>query len=543
MISEMMKSAPDAFWTEMQKRLLAGSEIRVANVTAILGGYGSLVSRALDELRSERIISRIWNRDFTVWKPRDEEISNRLGWLELPEKIAGEAGAIEYLAKRVRMEGYKTVLLIGIGGSSLAPEVFGSILGKRPGWPDLIVLDSTIPETVKETADCTDPEKTIHIVATKSGGTVETLSLCRYFYSRLAQKTGTKAGQNFIAITDSGSGLARLAQDLNFMAVLLNDPDIGGRFSALSLFGLVPAALAGLEVSKLIASSRSAMNLCGPAKDAAENPGALLGAIIGELAKAGRDKLTFVFSPGLEPLGDWLEQLIAESTGKEGRGILPVTGEPLGEPGLYGSDRLFVVFEAADKKFYTDTYGLAAAGHPVIRIELMNFYEVAAQMYAWEMATAVAAVRLGINPFNQPDVEATKKAVRRIIGDLDRTGRIFGENANIEQDGVSVYGIDGENPAQALLSFIGAAHGKNGYVCIQAFLARTKKTAEVLRELAEIIRNETGCAVTLGFGPRYLHSTGQLHKGDSGTGIFIQFTAESPNDIESLISRAKSRQC
>ncbi len=533
MISKNMKSGPEVFWAEMQERLLVGSEIRVANITAVLGGYGPLVLRAIDELRSERIISRIWNNDFTVWKPRDEEISNRLGWLELPEKIAEEAGTIESLAKLVHMEGYKTVLLMGIGGSSLAPEVFGSVLGKRPGYPDLIVLDSTIPETIMETACHTDPEKTIHLVATKSGGTVETLSLCRYFYSRLAKKTGTRAGQNFIAITDPGSGLAHLAQDLHFRAVLFNDPNIGGRFSALSLFGLVPAALAGLEVSRLIASSRLAMNQCGPEKDAAENPAALLGAIIGELAKAGRDKLTLLFSQGLEPLGDWLEQLIAESTGKEGRGILPVTGEPLGKPSLYGRDRQFVFFETDDKKcFYPDASGLAEAGHPFIHIRLKNSYEIAAQMYIWEMATAVAAARLGINPFDQPNVESTKKAVRRIIGDLGRTGCIFGENAIIEKDGVSVYGIDGENPAQALLSFIGAAHGKNAYVCIQAFLARTKKTADVLRELAEIIRNETGCAVTLGFGPRYLHSTGQLHKGDSGAGIFIQFTAENPNDIE-----------
>lgn len=503
--------------SEKRGQLLAEWQRREAS----LGNYQATVDVALKEIVADRIVPRIWAHDYTVWKPEPTEITNRLGWLHIADTMLEQRYRLTDLVGGVLAEGYTDVLLLGMGGSSLAPEVFSNVFGGQvPGMPRLAVLDSTDPGAVLAHAERLDPAKTLFIVATKSGGTVETISFFKFFYNQTVGAIGAaEAGKHFVAITDSGSRLDKLAQEHNFRAIFLNDPNIGGRYSALSYFGLVPAALVGVDVETLLEQARTMSCNCEPCNCPinGDNSGVWLGAILGELAKAGRDKVTFVTSPPLGNFGDWLEQLIAESTGKEGRGILPVVGEALGLPQVYGDDRLFVYLRLdGDDTYDAAVQILQDAGHPVVRLRLRDLYDLGEQFFLWEFATALAGHRLGINPLNQPNVDAAKVLARKAVDGYSETGA-----------------LPEDAPApltpQVLTCFLDQAQ-PGDYVALQAYVQPTAETDLALLELRTRLRDRLRLATTVGYGPRFLHSTGQLHKGDAGNGLFIQLTSDPVKD-------------
>jgi transaldolase/glucose-6-phosphate isomerase len=506
---------------EKRDQLLAGWQ----HQTASLGPYQAVVDDALAKIEAERVMARIWAHDHTVWKPGPTEITNRLGWLHTAEVMIENVPRLEALVEAARAEGYTHALLLGMGGSSLAPEVFRKTFGVKDGYLDLAVLDSTDPGSVLAYAERLDPTRTLFIVATKSGTTAETLSFFRFFYNRVADAVGVdRAGEHFVAITDPGTKLVDLAERYDFRSTFLNDPNIGGRYSALSYFGLVPAALVGVDVPTLLGRAMAAT--CGSESCVTpeENLGARLGAILAELAKAGRDKATFAISPSIASFGDWVEQLIAESTGKEGKGILPVVREPLGLPEVYGADRLFVHLRlAGDDAHDAALADLEAAGHPVVRLNLHDRYDLGGQFFLWEIATAVAGHRLGINPFDQPDVEAAKVLARRMVAEYTRIKDIRGK-------GTLPAGESAPLTAEALHDFLAQAQPRS-YIALQAYVQPTAEADVALATLRVQLRDRFQLATTFGYGPRFLHSTGQLHKGDAGRGLFIQLTADGPRDV------------
>jgi transaldolase/glucose-6-phosphate isomerase len=500
--------------------------------SACLGSYQAAVDAALAEMADDRVVARIWAYDHTLWKPDPREIANRLGWLHTAEAMSENLHRLEELAGAVRADGYTHALLLGMGGSSLAPEVFRKTFGVGDGCLELAVLDSTDPGAVLAHAGRLDPARTLFVVSTKSGSTVETVSFFKFFYNRVAAAVGAgRAGEHFVAITDPGSKLTGLADRYRFRATFLNDPNIGGRYSALSYFGLLPAALVGVDVPRLLDSALAAARSCEPGVAAKDNPGLWLGAILGELAKAGRDKLTLVAAPQLASFGDWVEQLIAESTGKEGRGVLPVVGEPLGPPGVYGDDRLFACLRL-DGSTDAAMKALEEAGHPAVSLRLGDCYGLGGQFFLWEMATAVASHLLSINPFDQPNVEAAKVLARRMVAEYTAKGTLPVEAPALTGDGIAVYGdpLAASSPAEALVAFLG--QGQPGdYVALQAYVQPTVGADAALLALRTRLRDRSRLATTVGYGPRFLHSTGQLHKGDAGRGLFIQFTADDPQDV------------
>jgi transaldolase/glucose-6-phosphate isomerase len=522
------------------KRSIDGKRRRFLNELEMMqisiGAYNQIIASALTEMENDQVMDRIWSMDHTLWNPDPDEISNRLGWLHIAENIKPELQRLAILADNVRSEGYTRAVLLGMGGSSLAPEVFLKTFGVRRGYPDLVVLDSTDPGAVRKIEDRLDYSQTLFIVSTKSGGTVETLSLFKYFYNQILNAVGKgDAGNHFIAITDAGSYLSELAERYNFRDLYLNDPNIGGRYSALSFFGLVPASLIGLDLQLLLEQSLK-MTRYGESSKTLEVDGdylsAHLGAVIGELARAGRDKLTLLISPELNIFGDWIEQLVAESTGKQGRGILPVVGEPVGGPQVYGDDRLFVQIKFNGSNTYDEkTKALQIAGFPVVRLFVQDNYALGEQFFLWEMAVAVAGYRLGINPFDQPNVEAAKALARQMVTAYQEKGQLPEEPPILRENGVSVYGdLRVSHLDQVLPTFLSSAD-KGAYICLQAYVPPNTETDEAIQNLREKLRDSTKLAVTSGYGPRFLHSTGQLHKGDSGKGLFIQFTSENEVDI------------
>ncbi len=500
-----------------------------------LTSYQIKIENALVELRDEKVMARIWARDHTVWKPEPAEITNRLGWLNTPEKMVGNIKRLEALADDVRDNGYTDVLLLGMGGSSLAPEVFQKTFGVKKGYLNLAVLDSTDPGAILAHAECLDPARTLFIVSTKSGTTVETLSFFKFFYNWVKNSLGEKrAGENFIAITDPGSPLTELARRCHFRECFLNDPNIGGRYSALSYFGLVPAALIGMDIQTLLERAITMMRDCEPSNCpvAGSNHGGKLGVVLGELAKAGRDKATIISSPGIVSFGDWVEQLIAESTGKEGKGILPVVGERTGSPAFYGDDRLFVSLridgDETNNRLLKD---MENAGHPVLYISLHDTYDIGGQFFLWEMATAVAGYRLGINPFDQPDVETSKILARKIADEYREKGSLPDEKSAFNGEVMAVYGeIKADSPESALEAFLDKTK-PGAYIALQAYLQPTSEMGALLQIFRTSLRERYRLATTVGYGPRFLHSTGQLHKGDAGHGLFIQFTTNDSRDV------------
>jgi transaldolase/glucose-6-phosphate isomerase len=498
-----------------------------------LGPYQAAVDQALAQLRSDRVMERMWARDHTVWKTGPAEIANRLGWLDIAERMLSNTDRLEALAEALTTEGYTDAVLLGMGGSSLAPQVFYKVFGHR-GSADgsrlglhLTVLDSTDPASVLAVAEQTDPAKTLFVVSTKSGATAETLSFFKFFYNRVAEALGTEqAGRHFVAITDPGTELASLASEYGFRTALISDPNIGGRYSALSYFGLLPAALVGVDVRALLDRSLALADNCKEFQWAMgqTNPGAVLGAVMAELTCAGRDKLTLILSPRMSSFGDWVEQLIAESTGKEGKGILPIVGEHVGLPGAYGTDRLFVYVRSEDGQDVSQLrvqdaaiQALQDAGHPVVRLGVRDVYDIGQQFFLWEMATAVACHLMGINPFDQPNVEAAKNLARRMASEYIRLGSLpDGEWAPLS--------------GASLASFLTQAQ-PNSYIALQAYVQPTAEVDAALLSLRIRLRSKYGLATTVGYGPRFLHSTGQLHKGDAGNGLFVQLVSSDARDV------------
>lgn len=496
----------------------------------------------LEQLNNDQIIDRIWAYDHSIWSDDPGEINNRLGWLHNHRTMTELLQPIRDLTAQTIADGYSHALLLGMGGSSLAPEVFRKIFGVSSGYIDLDVLDSTDPGAVLEKERNIDLQKTLFIVSTKSGKTVETVSLMKYFYNKTAQTVGEEtAGKHFIAITDSGSGLEKTARELSFRKIILNDPDIGGRYSALSYFGLVPAGLIGVDL-ELLLQKAEAMS-CNARVVAriteGDNTPAWLGVALGVLGKNGHDKITLVLPPAIRPFGAWIEQLIAESTGKKGRGLLPVAGETLYGPEAYANDRLFVYFRlAGDTTYDNKVNSLEEAGQPIIQLNLQDKYDLGGEFFRWMMATAVAGWTLGINPFDQPDVESAKILARKMVSDYRNEGKFPHPSPDLKVDGIEVYsGYGANNLEQVWRNFLlkanmGNNEGKGrSYVSIQAYLNPNPETDQSLQLMRDKIQTALRMAVTAGYGPRFLHSTGQLHKGDAGNGLFIQLTAEMPEDV------------
>jgi glucose-6-phosphate isomerase len=493
------------------------------------------------------ILPRIWQGDHTVWKPDPAEIGNRLGWLYSPQNMQTQVDEINHFCETARSAGFKQALLLGMGGSSLAPEVFQAIFGTRNGCLQLQVLDSTAPEVVEERRQWAEADKTLYIVATKSGGTVETISFMKYFYNQVLKKHGSEeAGKAFVAITDPGSGLEKMARRIGFGKIFLNDPDIGGRYSALSLFGLVPAALVGVDVSRLLdraAAMAAESGSQGLHDGQSQASAAHLGAAMAVLACAGRDKLTLLAGPSLAPFGVWVEQLIAESTGKESKGILPVVGEALEDIGHYGSDRLVVTLSLPGQtRAEQEVFALVPDQTPLIRIRLEDRYDLGQEFFRWEMATIIAGHLLGINPFDQPNVESAKVRAREMMGVYQQEGQLPRVAPAFEAGGISVTGdVQADEQGQWLDRFLRQeqAGGKGDttvfprpYVALQAFLPPGPAVDAALAALRSQIMACFQLAVTVGYGPRFLHSTGQLHKGDGGLGLFIQLTADDRIDLD-----------
>jgi len=476
------------------------------------------IEAGLLNLAENKIIDRIWDLDHTVWKPDPAEITNRLGWLSIIYAMHKESPRMQALANDLQREGYTDVLLLGMGGSSLAPEVFSHTFDTT--GLILSVLDSTDPGSVLAAAEKLNLQKALFIVATKSGGTVETLSFFKYFYNQFVDVLGEDdAGEHFVAITDPGSKLVDIADRYKFRETFQNNPNIGGRYSALSFFGLVPAALIGINVPKLLQRAKAMADLCGAETPVSENPGAVLGTILGKLALMGRDKVTFVASPAIADFPNWVEQLIAESTGKEGKGILPVVGEPLGSPDVYGGDRVFVYLKIADDTtFDADLKTLEEAGYPVLELALVDIYDLGGQFFVWEIATIIASYFLEINPFDQPNVESAKVLARQMVTADSETGILpQGE-------------VTDPNP-ETMANFLASAK-PGDYVSFQAYVHPTPEMESALQALRLETRDRYKVATTLGFGPRFLHSTGQIHKGDAGNGLFVQFTSQTHQDLD-----------
>jgi transaldolase/glucose-6-phosphate isomerase len=526
---KLMDEGVAAFEKSFQTLLMSISQKRqeiLASKTRLkmsLGAYNQTVMAALNQLRDSQVMSRIWAHDYKVWKSSPTEITNRLGWLHAPEAMREQIGQLTSLIQILKNEGFEQALLLGMGGSSLAPEVFSKIFAESEKGltKGLSVLDSTDPQAVLAVEKSLNMEKTLFVVSTKSGGTVETFSFFKHFYNRVAAKVGAdQVGRHFIAITDPDSGLTDVAAQYNFRATFLNDPNIGGRYSALTWFGLLPAALVGVDVERLLENALVMTCNCESCNCPVDgdNLAGQLGVAMGELARAGRDKLTFVISPKIASFGDWVEQLIAESTGKEGKGILPVVSEPLGAPDVYGDDRVFVHIQlTGDTSSDEFMQALENAGHPVIRLFLENEYDLGGQFFLWEMATAVAGARLNINPFDQPNVEAAKILARSMVAEFIQKGTLpQAESASLN--------------AKSLENFLENAQ-PGAYIAIQAYIQPTAESERALQSLRLRLRNQTKLATTLGYGPRFLHSTGQLHKGDAGRGLFIQFSTSASDDV------------
>lgn len=476
----------------------------------------------------ERIGERLWGKDHTVWSPEPmPELTDRLGWLTLPDSMEAELPRLESFAAEARADGIERVFVLGMGGSSLAPDVYSLVFGRQAGFPELRVLDTTHPDAVERSSRDVDPARTLFLVSSKSGTTLETLSLFRFYWERTVQRLGgERAGRQFVAITDPGSLLERLAGERGFRAVFNAPPDVGGRYSALTNFGLVPAALIGVDVRGLLERARAMARASGPGIPVEANPGLALGAALGELAKAGRDKLTFVTTPSLASFPDWIEQLVAESTGKHGEGIVPVVGEPLGRPEVYGDDRVFaaLMLDGEEGTLEQQLAELQAAGHPILHFHLSDRLDLGREMYRWEMATAAAGAVLGINPFDQPDVQLAKELASRAMKEQADHG------SSRAAQGDATGAVDAAAVSAALRPWLEGLQ-PGDYLGLQAYLVPGGGTEESLRLIQAALRDHARVAVTAGYGPRFLHSTGQLHKGGPLRCRFLQLVDQPEQKV------------
>ena len=485
---------------------------------------------------------RLWSKDASLWTGRDE--GAWLGWLDIVGDELRDAAQLRDFGQELRESGFSDVLLLGMGGSSLGPEVLAKSLGSAPGYPKLHVLDSTDPDQVRRFESGIDVARTAFIVSSKSGTTLEPNVLMDYFFARVSDAVGDAAGRNFVAITDPGSQLQKTAEDRGFRHVFFGVPSIGGRFSVLSKFGLVPLAASGHDVRTFLELAAAMAKACGPKAPPAENPGVSLGLTIGVLALNGRDKLTVLASPSIAAFGAWIEQLVAESTGKKGRGVIPIADEPLGDVSAYGTDRLFVYLRdegQPDAAQDNAADALERRGHPLVRIRLHSPAAIAQEFFRFEIATAVAGAILGINPFDQPDVEASKVATRAVTEAFEKTGALPRETPVFEKNGVALY-TDPDNAeklrklgaAATLESWLKAHFARlnsGDYFALIAYLDATAARLTALQSLRATIRDRTHAATCLQFGPRFLHSTGQAYKGGPNTGVFLQITAQPMLDL------------
>jgi len=485
----------------------------------------------------DSFFGRLQARDASLWSSDpaiQQKIGQRLGWLNLHESMDASLDELRGFADWVRELGFRHAVLLGMGGSSLAPEVFQRTFGATPGFPELLVLDTTDPLAIVRVENRVDVTATLFIVSSKSGTTVETTSLERYFAERTLDATGdTGALENFVAVTDPETPLHERARESGFHTVFVNPPDIGGRFSALSFFGLVPAAAIGVDIEKLLAAAATV--------DGAD--AAALGERLAALAQAGRDKLTFLAAPGLESFGAWAEQLIAESTGKGGQGIVPIDGEPAGDAQSYGDDRVFVSLqlEERDEETAAAADRIEAAGHPVIRIDVPGPYGIGAEFLRWEIATAAAGAALGVNPFDEPNVAESKDNTNRVIEEYESSGTLPSPTPVVEEDGLTLAAADStlallENAPERTIGALVAEHflraPEGSYLAITAYIPHTEEHERLLTRLRTALRDATRRATTVGYGPRFLHSTGQLHKGGPATGVFLQLVMDDETDVD-----------
>ncbi len=511
-------------------------------LTASLGKYDDAVSSAIKEADKGDVIRRIWRKDVSLWKedPAHQKIiKNALGWLTVPDMMIGVEDDLIAFADRIRgVREFKHVMLCGMGGSSLCPEVLRQTFGPQEGYPKLLVLDSTDPDAFCDIADQIDITKCLFIISSKSGTTTEPLVFYKYWYDQVGKRKDNP-GECFVAITDPGTLMEQMATDDKFKRIFLNPADIGGRYSALSYFGMVPAALMGLDIKKLLDRAERIVHSCASVVPAGDNPGARLGAIIGECARAGRDKLTIVADPKISSLGLWVEQLIAESTGKEGKGIVPVSGETLGSPSVYGNDRLFVSISVGKLDSQTDVKlkALEAAGHPVVYRTLTDTYDLGEEFFLWEIATAFAGYRLGINPFDQPNVQESKDATKELLEKFANEGKLQEQpllvtdgTLKVHADEKTVAALPSSSVLEALRAHLARA-GAGDYIALLNYIEETPENESIIQQMRTHLRDATRCATTTGYGPRFLHSTGQLHKGGPDTGVFIQVTAPDATDL------------
>jgi transaldolase/glucose-6-phosphate isomerase len=504
----------------LKKKRSTALSSRLVHQYLNLGEYEPKVRSRLKEWERGSYASRLWKKDIALWPAApDSDAANRLGWLSLPRDMHEQVGPINRFAREIRREGIHHVVLLGMGGSSLAAEVFQATQGTRKGYPELIVLDSTHPDAVRAVEEKIDLHQTLFIVSSKSGGTIETLSFFQYFWEKY-QALGEAPGRSFIAITDPGTSLEALARKRGFRKVFLAPADVGGRFSALDVFGLVPAALIGADIHLILDGSWAMMDSSVAHASGSENPALVLGATLGELARAGRDKLTIITSASLAAFPAWIEQLVAESTGKDGKGIVPIVDEPLGDPAFYGPDRNFVEIHLVGDA-PVDQDALAAierAGHPVTWLQLEDPALVGQEFFRWEVATAAAGSILGVQPFNEPDVTLAKEFAKRVIAE-----KSIGQRAD---SGVQTIDVDRSDELSAALRSWLVSAGNGDYVAVAAYLPHDDATNDALQAIRLALRERTQLATTLGYGPRLLHSTGQLHKGGANNGLFLQIIDE-----------------
>lgn len=494
------------------------------------------VNERLQAWQNTNIAKGIWHKEASVWKEKPEEqneLSNRLGWLSLPELELCAINKIMEFASSVKGE-FDKVLLLGMGGSSLAPEVFAKTFGSKEGYPTLAIVDSTHPVVIKKILDTYDLKRTLFVVASKSGGTAETASFFYTFYEALAKLTSTP-GKNFVALTDPGSNFEKIAEAKSFRKIFSTPPEVGGRYSVLTEFGMVPAALIGINIAKFLGEAKKLQTLCKPVIIAEENPGLRLGAVLGELAKTGRDKITFYVSKEIASFPQWVEQLVAESTGKEGKGILPVADEIFEGLNYYQSDRVlvFVKLKDSDNTAIEKIEAEAkSAGIPVITIVLSDLYELAAEFYRWEFATASASIILGINPFDQPDVQLAKTLANESLKAYKETGALPVQNAVYSESGVEVLtATDGKDLKSIVDGFLKQA-APGDYLGVLAFIQYGKEIDAALTNFRQDVMKKYKLCTTLGYGPRFLHSTGQLHKGGANNGLFIQIVNMITDDVD-----------
>ena len=482
------------------------------------------------------IIERIWQRDPDLWKPNDDAhaavIKNRLGWLDVVAKMRAGLDDLLQFQTDVKTAGFANAVLLGMGGSSLCPEVLRTSFGRQPGFPAFHVLDTTDPAAILELTGAIDPRTTLFIAASKSGTTLETRSHLEYFWNAVTDSGAEDPGKNFVVITDPGSPLLQVAQERNFRRAFENPSDIGGRYSALSYFGLVPAAVIGIDLPRLLQTAEHASAACRERPDT--NPGFQLGTFFGQEKAEGRDKITILTPDVIGEFSLWAEQLIAESTGKEGRGLIPIGSEPIGRPEVYSGDRLFVALEAPDQgQEYTQKLdALAAAGVAMTRGKLADVFDLGAEFFAWEFATAVAAVSLQIDPFDEPNVQESKDNTKKMLQTFESTGSLPAQPASVTSGETEFFGASAATDVpQALNGFLEENVRPGDYVAIMAYCNPSESNLKSLQSFRVAIRNQYEIATTLGFGPRFLHSTGQLHKGGPNTGVFIQITVDDQRDV------------